>query len=130
MKTDKLKEVDKLIKEGTELNHLVTQKVKGARIKMTALMLACREGHTDIVEKLLEAGAELDTLSALIGKPWGLRFTPMSALMYACQGGHSETVDRLLDVTGIDVNYQNRDGVTALMVTCENGHIHILHKVI
>ena len=45
--------------------------------------------------------------------------------MRACQKGHVDVVDRLISV-GVDVNVQNNDGKTALMLACQNNHLEIV----
>ena len=72
---------------------------------MTALMLAAQCGHTNIIQYLLDEGADVNKLDERGG----------STLMYASSHGHTETVRLLLNY-GADVNTQmTADGRTALM---------------
>eukprot|EP00757_Euglenozoa_sp_SAG-D1_P016959 gene16959-22868_t len=52
----------------------------------TALMRACANGHSNVVETLLRAGADIQ---AKTQRGW-------TALMRACANGHSNVVEMLL----------------------------------
>ena len=100
-----------LVQAGAEVNipsgeiqvSLPDEEKAVVRTHMTALMLAAQGGHTNIVQYLLDEGADVNKLDA-----YG-----SSALMYASSHGHTETV-RLLLSYGADVNKQmTTDGCTA-----------------
>ena len=82
----------------------------------TALMIACKNGHKNIVKKLL-ADKEIDVNQA--------KTNGLTALMLAVDYGHKEVVLDLLDA-GADVNAKNKDGLTALMLASENGYTDIV----
>ncbi len=71
----------------------------------TALMIAAREGHTEVVKSLLKRQDVLATLNAQNDKG-------MTALMFAAQNGHGEVVTQLLG-SGALTDVQNWDGKTA-----------------
>jgi hypothetical protein len=76
-----------------------------------ALILACQNGHHDVVELLLDRGAGV-----------GLALeNGHTALMGACHGGHRDVAELLLD-RGADVGQATQDGMTALMLACLKGH--------
>jgi uncharacterized protein len=79
--------------------------------KNTALHVASRNGHTEIVEMLLEKGADVNAKTN----------EGITALIRASEKGHTETVARLLE-KGADVNAKDSDGWTALMWASRNGH--------
>ena len=66
---------------------------------MTALMLACLSGRTDVVKLLLEEGADVDKATA---DGW----TP---LIIACRNGHTDVV-KVLVKEGADVDRATADG--------------------
>jgi ankyrin repeat protein len=77
----------------------------------TALMLAARNSHIDIVSTLLDGGAKVDE-----ARPNGF-----TALMFAARNGHTDIVSALLNRSA-EVNKATSDGSTALMIAAENGH--------
>jgi len=92
--------------------------------KTTALMRAAAEGHTDIVDVLLKAGADankqahvtsLATRTINSDHPTG----GFTALMWAARNGHEATVQRLA-AGGADLNLKNGDAATALMIAIYN----------
>ena len=100
----------------------------------TALMLASKAGHEEIVETLLSAGANGSQdshswVSQILLKedanPNIWNKDGATALMYASQNGHSEVVQILLK-GGADPNSRTENGVTSLMVASENGHSEVV----
>ena len=85
---------------------------------MSALMIASREGHTETVKLLLDCSASINDQDK---DGW-------CALMFACQNGHFRTVKLLLELMTIqdvkfsledhrvDINQQNKDGCTSLII--------------
>ncbi|CAI7993919.1 Ankyrin repeat domain-containing protein 17 [Geodia barretti] len=75
-----------------------------------------QEGHSDVVDILLEAGADVHQATTEDGDvPLGI----------AAQNGHTETVQRLLEA-GANVNHQNKSGGTALLVAGWKGHSEVV----
>lgn len=97
-KTQKIDEVKQLITQGVNVNY------HGA--DMTPLIAASSVGNCEIINLLLENGAEInDQLH-----------DGMTALMVACAVGNYEVVD-LLITNGAHVDFQSRDGMSALAFT-------------
>lgn len=71
---------------------------------ITPLIAACSEGHTEIVQMLVDAKADINTKDA----------DGTTALMAASARGHFDVVTILVKA-GAKVNEQNSDGHTALM---------------
>ncbi|KOO30698.1 ankyrin repeat [Chrysochromulina tobinii] len=77
----------------------------------TAVMLASRRGHVEIVAALLRAGADV-----------GLKSRSMScALSMAAEEGYTDVVDILIEA-GAELDLPDDDGFTPLGTACENGH--------
>ena len=74
---------------------------------VTALEIATREGHTDIVQYLASEGAPVNTQDS----------NGTTLLMYACRYKSCEMVRILLD-HGADPNMQNHSSSTALQFAC------------
>ena len=85
----------------------------------TALMLASRNGHFQVVELLLKEHADINTQKE---DGW-------TALMLASRYGHFQVVELLLKKHA-DINIQNKNGVTALMLASEDGHIHVIELLL
>ena len=79
--------------------------------KRDPLQLACKNGHYQTVETLLNDGYD-------VNKADNKGITP---LMLACKYGHTDIVILLLS-RGAQVNMQNNDGGSALMLASQNGH--------
>ncbi len=75
---------------------------------MTALIYAAREGHMNAVHALVEAGADLNQMSA----------DKMSPMVEAIINGHLEIAKYLLD-KGADPNLVSVSGLTALYATID-----------
>jgi len=81
---------------------------------VTAMQQAAAEGHSEVVDLLLAAGAAVNAC-------------PMSnatALYNAANGGHLEVVDRLV-ITGADVDLKTSSGSTPLHAASSGGHTEV-----
>ena len=81
----------------------------------TALMLAAREGHLEVVRFLVNKKADIHLKSA---SGW-------TALMLAAREGHLEVV-RFLVCKRADIHIRNEDGETALMRAAWGGHLEVV----
>ena len=50
--------------------------------------------------------------------------------MWAAENGHLDIVDSLLKKKGIDVNLQNVNGYTALMLATQRGHLDVVNRLL
>ena len=85
----------------------------------TALMAASYEGHTDIVEILLNAGVEIDKRD-LLGQ---------TALVQSMYGTYADIADMLL-IHGASIDAKTKDGNTALMAAVYLGSTSIVQMLI
>src|SRR5262245_55236241 len=91
--------------------------------QQTALMWASAEGHVDVVDALLKAGADPNRKARVTSltqrknadHPTG----GFTALMWAARNGHEETVRRLVK-GGADMTLKNGDGASATMTAIYN----------
>ena len=97
--------VDFLIKRRARLN------VRN-RNGETALSMAAFTGQMNYVQRLVEAGAEVD-------------FYGWAPLLYAAYNGHTAIVEYLLK-RGADINAKTENGLTALFFAARFGHIEII----
>ena len=98
--TGNIGEVNALLNGGTLSADINQQDSAG----LTALMLASRNGHTEVVVLLLSKGADIDIQSN----------EGESALMIASSGGHIKVAELLLG-RGASVDMQDKIGESALM---------------
>jgi ankyrin repeat protein len=93
------------------------------------LMVACRYGHLEIVQELLNP-----LYSKLIDLKQQKDKFNKTALMVACEHGHLEVVQELLKLTGIrqiDLNEKDDfDNYTGLILACKNGHLEIVQELL
>ncbi|NMG02069.1 ankyrin repeat domain-containing protein [Azoarcus taiwanensis] len=82
----------------------------------SALMLATLGGHRDVVDELLDAGAELNH------DGW----TP---LIYAAFQGHLDLVEKFIE-RGADVHALAPNESNALMFAARNGHIQVVRRLL
>jgi ankyrin repeat protein len=102
--------------------------------KTTALMWAANEGHAEVADLLLKAGANPDlqahvtSLSARTinsDHPTG----GFTALMYAARNGHDATIDRLV-AGGANMNLKNGDNASATMIAIYNDRFDTAARLI
>ncbi|MCK5451562.1 MAG: ankyrin repeat domain-containing protein [Candidatus Omnitrophica bacterium] len=105
---------------------------------MTALMVAAKEGHTKIVELLLEVNADVSIkrrspLTKPIHYNYMERLEPqpdgVTALWIAACNGHIEIVKMLMDAKA-DINDENDHRVTVLRAAVKKGHIEIVRMLV
>ena len=92
-----------------------------ANIGKTALMRAAEAGDAESVQRLIDAGANVNATD----------MSGRTALMWAALGGHAGVV-RLLLYAGADAYASHKNGVTAFMLAQARGHkdvVDILHAV-
>jgi ankyrin repeat protein len=94
----------------------------------TALMWASAEGHIDVVDLLIEAGADPNRQAHITSltqrhnadHPTG----GFTALMYAARSGNDALVRRLVQ-RGANVNLKNGDGASAAMIAMYNDRFDV-----
>jgi uncharacterized protein len=99
----------------------------------TALMWAAAEGHIDVVDLLLEAGADPNLQAHVTSltqrhnadHPTG----GFSALMWAARNGNDALVRRLA-ARGADVNLKNGDNASAAMIAMYNDRFDVAASLI
>eukprot|EP00929_Paragymnodinium_shiwhaense_P060834 TRINITY_DN30368_c0_g1_i1.p1 TRINITY_DN30368_c0_g1~~TRINITY_DN30368_c0_g1_i1.p1 ORF type:complete len:308 (-),score=76.08 TRINITY_DN30368_c0_g1_i1:340-1263(-) len=83
---------------------------------MTALHVAAKKGHAEVVSQLLEGGADPLTLSSKV---------KLKPLHYACKYGHVETVKALLAARADPMQPSEERGETPYMYAKNNGRIKV-----
>ncbi len=96
---------------------LLVSKGVDQEAKNFALGAAAWCGHTDVVEVLIDAGAEVNAYGGY------------GALCGACHGGYTDVVEVLIDA-GAEVNVKDTAGNTALMVAAWEGQIDVVELLL
>lgn len=108
--------VRRLIRNGAYVN---TKTEEG----ITPVMMAAQNGNTEIIEILIEHGANVNATSnerAIKG---------YTALMLAAQNGHPEIANILIG-NGANIDAKTHDGVTALHIACRFEHLPVVKTLV
>uniref|UniRef100_A0A0G4HBL8 Uncharacterized protein n=1 Tax=Chromera velia CCMP2878 TaxID=1169474 RepID=A0A0G4HBL8_9ALVE len=81
------------------------------------LDIAAFLGQTDVVQRMLDKGADVHAVTKNPSKPDHDILDGVTAVHHAACGGHTGTVSLLLDQEGGDVNVRSARGLTPLMCT-------------
>ena len=107
-----LDKVKKFIEKGYDVNG-TNQRL--ALYGRTPLMYAAGEGRFDVVELLMDYGAEVNKK----------HYYEPTALHFASERGHFKVVEALLS-KGAEIDVEDKNRCTPLMLAAERGHIDIL----
>jgi ankyrin repeat protein len=101
--------------------------------EQTSLMWAAAEGHADVVQALLEAGAKPDLrakVTALTTRSHADHATGgFTALMWAARNGYADVVQALAK-GGADLNVKNGDNASATMIAIANDRLDMANLLI
>ena len=112
----------------TEIVKLLLERIEDINLNsrdntgQNAFMVACNNGHRDVVQLLLYFSDKNTDLNARDDKG-------RTAIMLACYKGHTDVVKLLLNHSKdkhIDLNAKTDYGHTALMFACYEGHIDVV----
>ncbi len=117
--------VEKFISANTNLNILND-------MQHSPLIEAIGREHQEVAIALIDAGANPNIYAIALDEydEAGSYAKIYTALMLASANGYIDVVQRLLENDGIEVNFQNSDGYTALMWAIENNHEQIAQELI
>ncbi len=117
-KNGNLKQVLEWVFKGADINE-TCKEIDGA--ERTPLQYATNEGHLDIIQALLESGADVNK---------GRIDTGATPLLGAAQRGHLE-VTKLLIEFGANINQATTDlGITPLYGAAQRGHLELVKLLV
>jgi len=111
--------VDEVLRAGAEVNAVDA-------LGDTALHIACRNGHKDIVARLLKAGADVKATNKSGAKPKLKAFKPLHAVV---GDGPEEVVFALFDL-GFEVTALDAKGLSPLHLAAKAGRSKIVEILI
>ena len=85
----------------------------------TPLWIAAETGHAEVVQALIEAGADVNKATTNNKTP----------LWIAAETGHAEVVQALIEAEA-DVNKAHAYGTTPLFIAAQNGHVEVVQALI
>eukprot|EP00942_MAST-04A_sp_MAST-4A-sp1_P011550 g11550.t1 len=89
----------------------------------TALYIACKRGHVEVVDALLK----YDSIDINIATS----DTGETSFYTACQRGHLQVVNALLKSDSIDINIATSDNdQTSFYVACKGGHVEVVNALL
>ncbi|XP_067653322.1 protein fem-1 homolog B-like [Haliotis asinina] len=86
----------------------------------TPLMLAAENGHKNVVELLVDKGADVSLKDETGG----------NVLHIACYGGHLDVVKYLLSLNSIKINRKGWKKMTPIMVAANQGHKEVVELLV
>lgn len=107
----------------------------------TALEVALKNGHREIIRIMLDSGATkpsaLSILASFGHHDLLIEFSQYPAyaeqwpppVYVACEGGHLQIIRELIKA-GANVNAQDLDGMTPLHIACQFGHVEIISALL
>ena len=105
--------VKQLIESGVDIDQRYPM-VNGFNDHHTPLLVACRDGHAEIVVELLKAGADVNAVEPVFGA------VPLHKSVY---NGHVEITQMLVEQDRINLNYQGAtNGYTAVHDSLWHGY--------
>ena len=110
---DNLATVKQLIASGVDVEQRYPR-VNGFNDHHTPLLVACRDGHTEIAVELLKAGADVNAIEPVFGA------VPLHKSVY---NGHAYITQILVEQPGINLNFQGAtNGYTPLHDSLWHGY--------
>jgi len=111
-----------------DVNVADTSDTSRAHCRATALIHACRNGHQEVVARLLEnPECELKVTTLDLDNSSRSGQTP---LMWAAREGHVAVASLLVDDNRCDVNAATQGCFTAFMIATQGGHIDIMRLLL
>ena len=110
-KSKNLEKVRNCLSRGVDVNTILMEDRDGLLGRWSGLTIAAFFNDPELLEILLShPDIKINkTTRSMYGRQW-------TGLMFACEYGNSAIVSRLVQVPGLDINYQDEEGVTAALL--------------
>jgi ankyrin repeat protein len=132
-----------ILNQGNSTINYLNYNMKDPKYNNTAFIWACKNNMTSVINRFINIAMNIHQLLGYENKPFNLNEQNnhgKTALMYICTNGLYDQLIKLIDHTFnrfsnnpeyfLDVNIQDNDGNTALIIAMKNNQVSIVNELL